>query len=289
MFVASPASESVLGQRGHLRLVKELHLLQLHQLAVILDVGIVGSKTHQIVHLWESNKKLELTEKPEKGLHLKKHKNQEITSLNEMTTNLKQEALQKEREITVLWEKTESLSGQLVTVHNHSHFEENGLSHDHLAQENITLTELIKQLEDKLKLSKIEIKDVTRQNSELHALITEYKVTPSEEKDKDGTSSCENSEAKCTDTKGKLLGQVATLTSEVSRLESECSSLQVQLDCERDKYNKLLGESLAHEKLSEDVITEPKGDYITIYQLQRGVMKQQARERQLDLASLHHE
>ncbi|KAK8374394.1 hypothetical protein O3P69_012719, partial [Scylla paramamosain] len=125
----------------------------------------------------------------------------------------------------------------------------------------------------------IEIKDVTRQNSELHALITEYKVTPSEEKDKDGTSSCENSEAKCTDTKGKLLGQVATLTSEVSRLESECSSLQVQLDCERDKYNKLLGESLAHEKLSEDVITEPKGDYITIYQLQRGVMKQQARER----------
>ncbi|XP_063857141.1 uncharacterized protein LOC135098675 isoform X4 [Scylla paramamosain] len=236
-----------------------------------------------------SNKKLELTEKPEKGLHLKKHKNQEITSLNEMTTNLKQEALQKEREITVLWEKTESLSGQLVTVHNHSHFEENGLSHDHLAQENITLTELIKELEDKLKLSKIEIKDVTRQNSELHALITEYKVTPSEEKDKDGTSSCENSEAKCTDTKGKLLGQVATLTSEVSRLESECSSLQVQLDCERDKYNKLLGESLAHEKLSEDVITEPKGDYITIYQLQRGVMKQQARERQLDLASLHHE
>ncbi|XP_063884846.1 uncharacterized protein LOC135113525 isoform X1 [Scylla paramamosain] len=136
---------------------------------------------------------------------------------------------------------------------------------------------------------KIEIKNVTRQNSELHALITEYKVTPSEEKDKDGMSSCENSEAKCTDTKGKLLGQVATLTSEVSRLESECSSLQVQLDCERDKYNKLLGESLAHEKLSEDVITEPKGDYITIYQLQRGVMKQQARERELDLASLHHE
>ncbi|XP_063870980.1 E3 ubiquitin-protein ligase BRE1A-like isoform X1 [Scylla paramamosain] len=107
---------------------------------------------------------------------------------------------------------------------------------------------------------KIEIKNVTRQNSELHALITEYKVTPSEEKDKDGMSSCENSEAKCTDTKGKLLGQVATLTSEVSRLESECSSLQVQLDCERDKYNKLLGESLAHEKLSEDVITEPKGE-----------------------------
>ncbi|KAK8376780.1 hypothetical protein O3P69_010002 [Scylla paramamosain] len=106
----------------------------------------------------------------------------------------------------------------------------------------------------------IEIKNVTRQNSELHALITEYKVTPSEEKDKDGMSSCENSEAKCTDTKGKLLGQVATLTSEVSRLESECSSLQVQLDCERDKYNKLLGESLAHEKLSEDVITEPKGE-----------------------------
>ncbi|XP_063883009.1 uncharacterized protein LOC135112524 isoform X1 [Scylla paramamosain] len=65
---------------------------------------------------------------------------------------------------------------------------------------------------------------------------------------------------KGTDTKGKLLGQVATLTSEVSRLESECSSLQVQLDCERDKYNKLLGESLAHEKLSEDVITEPKGE-----------------------------
>lgn len=63
--------------------------------------------------------------------------------------------LQKEREITVLWEKTESLSGQLVTVHNHSHVEENGLSHDHLAQENITLTELIKELEDKLKLSKV--------------------------------------------------------------------------------------------------------------------------------------
>ncbi|KAK8402432.1 hypothetical protein O3P69_000682 [Scylla paramamosain] len=295
-----------------------------------------------------SNKKLELTEKPEKGLHLKKHKNQEITSLNEMTTNLKQEALQKEREITVLREKTESLSGQLVTIHNHSHLEENGLSHDHLAQENITLTEQIKELEDKLKLSKIEIEDLTRQNNELHALITEYKVIPSEEKDEDGTSH-ENSEAEGTDTKGKLLGKVATLTSEVSRLESECSSLQVQLDCERDKYNKLLGESLAHEKSSEDVITEPKGettklggteleqklqqlqeahrvlesrftrsmkevaelsdekqqlehvvaqlqletesigDYITIYQFQRGVMKQQARERELELSSLHHE
>lgn len=34
----------------------------------------------------KSNKKLELTEKPDKGLHLKKHKNQEITSFNEMTT-----------------------------------------------------------------------------------------------------------------------------------------------------------------------------------------------------------
>lgn len=67
----------------------------------------------------------------------------------------RQEALQKEREITVLREKTESLSGQLVTVHNHSHLEENGLSHDHLAQENITLTEQIKELEDKLKLSKV--------------------------------------------------------------------------------------------------------------------------------------
>lgn len=296
-----------------------------------------------------SNKKLELTEKLEKELHLKKHKNQEITSLNEVITNLKQEALQKEREITVLREKTESLSGQLVTVHNHSHLEENGLSHDHLAQENITLTEQIKELEDKLKLSKVEIEDLTRQNSELHALITEYKVNPSEDKDQDGTSSCENSEAEGTDTKGKLLGKVATLTSEVSRLESECSSLQIQLDCERDKYNKLLGESLAHEKTSEEVISEPKeettklgeteleqklqqlqeahrvlesrftrsmkevaelsdekqqlehvvaqlqletesiGDYITIYQFQRGVMKQQARERELELASLHHE
>lgn len=57
-----------------------------------------------------------------------------------------------------------------------------------------------------------------------------------------------------------MLGKVATLTAEVSKLEAECSSLQVQLDCERDKYNKLLGESLAQEKSSEDVITnEPKG------------------------------
>ncbi|XP_045134114.1 golgin subfamily A member 2-like isoform X2 [Portunus trituberculatus] len=293
-----------------------------------------------------SNKKLELTEKLEKELHLKKHKNQEITSLNEMITNLKQEALQKEREIAVLREKTESLSGQLVTAHSHSHLEENGLAHDHLAQENITLTEQIKELEDKLKLSKVEIEDLTRQNSELHTLITEYKVNPSEEKDQNDTSPCENSDDEAT--KGKLLGKVATLTSEVSRLESECSSLQIQLDCERDKYNKLLGESLAHENSPEDVITEPKGetrlgeseleqklqhlqeahsvlesrftrsmkevaelsdekqqlehvvaqlqletesigDYITIYQFQRGVMKQQARERELELASLHHE
>ncbi|MPC95769.1 hypothetical protein E2C01_090996 [Portunus trituberculatus] len=48
-----PGLESVLGQRGHLRLMKELHLLQLHQLAVVLDVGVVCSKTHQIVHLWQ--------------------------------------------------------------------------------------------------------------------------------------------------------------------------------------------------------------------------------------------
>lgn len=31
------------------------------------------------------------------------------------------------------------------------------------------------------------------------------------------------------------------------------------------------------------------GDYITIYQFQRGVMKQQARERELELSSLRHE
>lgn len=31
------------------------------------------------------------------------------------------------------------------------------------------------------------------------------------------------------------------------------------------------------------------GDYITIYQFQRGVMKQQAREQELELASLRHE
>ena len=54
---------------------------------------------------------------------------------------------------------------------------------------------------------------------------------------------------------------MATLTAEVSKLEAECSSLQVQLDCERDKYNKLLGESLAQEKSSEEdvITTEPKG------------------------------
>ena len=67
----------------------------------------------------------------------------------------RQEALQKEREIAVLREKIESFSGEVVSVHNHSHLEENGLTQDHIAQENITLTEQINELEDKLKLSKV--------------------------------------------------------------------------------------------------------------------------------------
>ena len=46
-----------------------------------------------------------------------------------------------------------------------------------------------------LSLWQVEIEDLTRQNSELHALIKEYKVDPSEEKDQDGTSPCEDSDA----------------------------------------------------------------------------------------------
>lgn len=69
----------------------------------------------------------------------------------------RQQALQKEREITVLKENNESLGGQLMMVRNHSQLEKNDTRQDidHLTQENVTLTEQIKELEDKLKLSKV--------------------------------------------------------------------------------------------------------------------------------------
>lgn len=288
-----------------------------------------------------SNKKLELTEKLEKELHVKKSLNQEISALNEQVADLRQQAARKDHEITALRENSESLSSQLASPHIHSHMSPDM---DQLTQENATLTEQIRELENKLKLSKVEIEDLQKQNAELHALITEYRGSPSEqEANQQGTTI----PALDAESQRKLLGKVAMLTGAVSKLEAECNSLQMQLDCERDKYNKVLGESLAKEDLPEDVLTDESrdktrdnelekklqdleaahmvlesrfnrsmkevadlsdekqqlehvvqqlqletesiGDYITIYQFQRGVMKQQARERELELSSLYHE
>ncbi|ROT78986.1 Golgin subfamily A member 2 [Penaeus vannamei] len=62
---------------------------------------------------------------------------------------------------------------------------------------------------------------------------------------------------------GRSMDQVAELSDEKQKLEHIIQQLQIE--------------------------TEAIGDYITIYQFQRGVMKQQARERELELSSLRHE
>ena len=43
--------EAVFGKRRHLRLVQKLYLLKVHELLLVLDVGIVGCQIHQVVYL----------------------------------------------------------------------------------------------------------------------------------------------------------------------------------------------------------------------------------------------
>lgn len=43
--------ETVFGKCRHLRLMQILHLLQVHELLLVLNVGIIGCQTHQVVYL----------------------------------------------------------------------------------------------------------------------------------------------------------------------------------------------------------------------------------------------
>ncbi|XP_042228146.1 golgin subfamily A member 2-like isoform X2 [Homarus americanus] len=299
-----------------------------------------------------SNKKLELTEKLEKELHVRKALNQEIATLNEDMTNMRQQMVEKDREIVLLKENGESLGAQLMLTRRQS-YHQNDTSQmtqeiERITKENAKYTEYLSDLEEKLRLSQVEIEELTKQNSELHNLFAEYGSKTSKKENLMLTNGNTSEETNCEENEGSgmLLTKVAALTSSLSKVEMDRSNLQSQLEVEKAKYARLLEESTAKQLSSETVITsqptaadknmsmenllslqeahkaleerfsrsmqevaelsddkqslehvimqlqvetETIGDYITIYQFQRGVMKQQARERELELSSLMHE
>ncbi|XP_071524635.1 golgin subfamily A member 2-like [Panulirus ornatus] len=300
-----------------------------------------------------SNKKLELTEKLEKELHVKRSLNQEIAALNEELTNMKQQVVEKDREIAFLKENGESLSAQLTLNQSQSQDLEDRSQMlqdiEQLTKENASYATSLNELQEKLRLTQAEMHELTRQNLELRDLMEEFgsKTPRKGEETLNGNISEETSNEE-DEGAGKLLAKVASLTASVSKLELEHNNLQSQLEGERAKNEKLLKEYSSTEEPSETLVssetagtavsrmfspeefrslqeahkaledrfsrsmqqvaelsdekqhlehviqklqveTETVGDYITIYQFQRGVMKQQARERELELSSLMHE
>ncbi|XP_053651622.2 golgin subfamily A member 2 isoform X2 [Cherax quadricarinatus] len=298
-----------------------------------------------------SNKKLELTEKLEKELHVRKALNQEIATLNEDITNMKQQLVEKDRDITVLRENGESLGAHLMSINQSQHqtdVNQMMQAMEQLSKENTTYEEHVSKLEEKLRLSQVETEELSRQNSKLHNLITEYSSQTTRNENLQSTTVNTSDEMNSENNEGSsnLLSEIASLTALVSKLELERNNLQSQLNSERTKCAKLSQDAAqelpqtvitsqptatqpskelsvesflslqeAHKaledrfsrsmkqvaELSDDkqrlehviqqlqVETETIGDYITIYQFQRGVMKQQARERELELSSLLHE
>ncbi|XP_045623020.2 golgin subfamily A member 2 isoform X2 [Procambarus clarkii] len=299
-----------------------------------------------------SNKKLELTEKLEKELHIRKALNQEIATLNEDLTNMKQHLVDKDREIVTLKENGESLGRQLMLSRSQNNASQMTQHTQEMTKEISRYEERVNELEEKLRLSQVEMEEYSKQNSKLHSLIEEYSCQ-ARGKDESLQSVNVNTTQDTSlpnddddDGSKKLMAKIATLTSSVSKLEMERNNLQSQLDAEKARCAKLSQESTVREHLSESVITsqptatskdssiesfkslqeahkaleerfsrcmlqvaelsddkqrlehviqqlqvetETIGDYITIYQFQRGVMKQQARERELELSSLMHE
>ncbi|XP_037776329.1 golgin subfamily A member 2-like [Penaeus monodon] len=298
-----------------------------------------------------SNKKLELTEKLEKELHVKKSLNQEIASLNEQIANMRQQTVEKDREIVQLKENSESLGNQLMLTREQMNKSGTGQAAEDIKDLNEEIMRLRNQLaaqEEKQRISQSRIEELEKENSDLCALLKETKTKDTSEIQKEvhltnGNVSEENN-SEDDETGSSLLGKVASLTEKIRQLETESGNLRSQLETEKSKYNQLLkaseekqmasesnGKSLgtettvdpvefqtlkkAHEALEtrfgrsmdqvaelsdekqklEHIIqqlqieTEAIGDYITIYQFQRGVMKQQARERELELSSLRHE
>ncbi|XP_027237465.2 golgin subfamily A member 2 [Penaeus vannamei] len=298
-----------------------------------------------------SNKKLELTEKLEKELHVKKSLNQEIASLNEQIANMRQQTVEKDREIVQLKENSESLGNQLMLTREQMNKTGTGQVAEDIKDLNEEIMRLRNQLaaqEEKQKISQSRIEELEKENSDLCALLKEAKTKDTPEIQNEvhltnGNVSEENN-SEDDETGSNVLGKVASLTAKVRQLETESGNLRSELETEKSKYNQLLkvseekqmasesnGESLgtettvdpvefqtlkkAHEALEtrfgrsmdqvaelsdekqklEHIIqqlqieTEAIGDYITIYQFQRGVMKQQARERELELSSLRHE
>ncbi|KAK4293527.1 hypothetical protein Pmani_033785 [Petrolisthes manimaculis] len=290
-----------------------------------------------------SNKKLELTEKLEKELHTKKGLNQEIGKLEEILAALRQQQLEKEREFVMLKENSHSLGKQLFLARNQNQQEEHqNRVVQGLTQDIATYAEQVQELEQKLKLSRTDIENLSCQNTELRNIISSHDLQLPDS----STLLLEDSgqERKEEDNDGKidLVSKVGVLSASVSQLEEERNNLLTQLEEERAKNAKSKPEShqtnttpesnatgvnegagmeqllklqeahnalekrfsrsmeqvavLSDEKQQlEHVVqqlqleTDTIGDYITIYQFQRGVMKQQARERELELASLRHE
>ncbi|XP_076057883.1 golgin subfamily A member 2-like [Oratosquilla oratoria] len=76
-----------------------------------------------------------------------------------------------------------------------------------------------------------------------------------------------------------------------SDLKKAHEALEARFTRSMDQVARLSDENqnLEHTIQKLQIETETIGDYITIYQFQRGVMKQQARERELELTSLRHE
>ncbi|KAK3864792.1 hypothetical protein Pcinc_029550 [Petrolisthes cinctipes] len=290
-----------------------------------------------------SNKKLELTEKLEKELHTKKGLNQEIGKLEEILAALRQQQLEKEREIVMLKENSDSLGKQLFLARNQNQQEEHqNRVVQALTQDIATYAEQVQELEQKLKLSKTDIKNLTSQNTELRNIISSHDLQLPDSSTLPMEDSGQERKEEDKDGKMDLVSKVGVLSASVSRLEEERNNLLTQLEEERAKNAKSKPEShqtnttpesnatgvnegagmeqllklqeahnalekrfsrsmeqvavLSDEKQQlEHVVqqlqleTDTIGDYITIYQFQRGVMKQQARERELELASLRHE
>ncbi|XP_068208134.1 golgin subfamily A member 2-like [Palaemon carinicauda] len=284
-----------------------------------------------------SNKKLELTEKLEKELHVKKGLNQEIASLNEELANMEQQMVEKDREMASLKENAESLGTQLMKLRSQSHLPaEHGSGEQHSSEEIMRYQALIQQLEDKLRISNDQIQQITTRNNELQALISEYSRQTSEQTNGNLVNG-DATDERISEANKDLILKVAKLTTSVNELEAEKIQLKAQLEEEKNKritsktdgekkpdpitldvefnpeeFRKLKEAQEALEKrfsrsmdkvaeLSDEkqnlehiiqqlqIENDSIGDYITIYQFQRGVMKQQARERELELSSLKHE
>ncbi|KAK7072037.1 hypothetical protein SK128_019220 [Halocaridina rubra] len=235
-----------------------------------------------------SNKKLELTEKLERELHIKKGLNHEIATINEDLANMKQQSVEKDRELSDLRENAESLGNQLMLLRSQAnvHADMNSIPEQDKTtnDETIRLREIVTQMEEKLKISHEEIRELSSRNTELNTIISGYRkeTAKSMEQPLPNGNGIDN-ENESTD---ESFSSEALL-----KLQEAHEALEARFNRSMTQVAQLSDEkqNLEHVVQQLQMETDLIGDYITIYQFQRGVMKQQARERELELSSLRHE